>query len=144
MSTRKNKTPKTDAVLGIAGIIADGLDASTDGRGMNAKHVAAIRLANAAPRLKEALELVLAQLKGRLDGMTGTEEEEAAIRAADDVLTGLDSEQARPGRRSIRPTRKERAEAAARNKTRREHACICPGCGNEHERADDDGTEEED
>jgi len=51
----------------ICSIIADGLDAFTDGRGFSGKHKRAVDMANAAPDLLAALELCvryLADLNG--------------------------------------------------------------------------------
>lgn len=44
-------------------VLADGLDASVDGRGWTAEHEAAKNLANAAPELLEALKLAEATLE---------------------------------------------------------------------------------
>ena len=42
----------------VLDIVADALEAVADGRGMNAKHIAAIRLAEAGPAMLAVLRLV--------------------------------------------------------------------------------------
>jgi hypothetical protein len=81
----------------IFATIADGLDASTDGRGWGAEHEAARRLANAAPDMLAALRKAEKELTG-FQGMTGTPDPMLAeIRAAIAAATGAPiSEPANP------------------------------------------------
>ena len=59
----------------ITGTIADGLDALTDGRGWDAGHERAMRLANAAPVLLKEVETMLSRVE--------------AILAVDEAVVGL-------------------------------------------------------
>ena len=84
-----NHTPE----LGIVDIIADGLDATTDGRGFNAEHLAAVRLATAAPDLLAACKAISTWLQG---DRRSNDEQKLAIRMLIDAIAKAGADEARP------------------------------------------------
>jgi hypothetical protein len=73
---------KKDAAEPLTTIIADGLDASVDGRGWNAEHQRAANMANAAPELALALKGITAWVKHNAHGCPWLTDAQAALRKA--------------------------------------------------------------